>query len=227
MRIVATGTAVRNDTPRGCGPAPGTGRARADPGHDRPAERPQGLRMIQWHGKPERVPRPHDRSRAAGEAGRGEVRARRGPHRFPGIRGSQGDGEPSPGRRRPGASDAGAGGIDAGEPTSDRLARSPALESLDPRSPTYLYDLLESAIFAEDDGGDPDLWSLGFCVLWVHGLDVETLAAEQSLDLSTRTPCHLSEILDHQIEDGRGAVLLGASRRCAEIPTGRYFRLPY
>lgn len=51
-------------------------------------------------------------------------------------------------------SDAGAGGIDAGEPTSDRLARSPALESLDPRSPTYLYDLLESAIFAEDDGGD-------------------------------------------------------------------------
>jgi len=124
-------------------------------------------------------------------------------------------------------SDAGAGGIDAGEPTSDRLARSPALESLDPRSPTYLYDLLESTIFAEDDGGDPDLWSLGFCVLWVHGLDVETLAAEQSLDLSTRTPCHLSEILDHQIEDGRGAVLLGASRRYAEIPTGRYFRLPY
>ena len=41
-----------------------------------------------------------------------------------------------------------------------------------------------------------------FCALWVHGTDVETLASELSLDLSTRTPCYLSEILDRQIEDG-------------------------
>ncbi|MEU4538153.1 DUF6461 domain-containing protein [Streptosporangium sp. NPDC023825] len=69
------------------------------------------------------------------------------------------------------------------------------------QSRTYLYDLLVSTIFTEglDEG---DLWALGFCALWIKGADLGTLAPAFHLDLDTRTPCYLSEILDHHLDDG-------------------------
>ncbi|WP_433348538.1 DUF6461 domain-containing protein [Microtetraspora malaysiensis] len=69
-------------------------------------------------------------------------------------------------------------------------------------SATYLHDLLVSTIFTEGLDADMDLWTLGFNATWVHGADIETVASHFSLDLSTRTPCHLSDILDHNIDDG-------------------------
>ncbi|TXK40060.1 DUF6461 domain-containing protein [Nonomuraea sp. C10] len=69
------------------------------------------------------------------------------------------------------------------------------------RSRTYLYDLLVSTIFTEGLDED-DLWMLGFCALWIKGTDLDTLAPAFRLDLATRTPCYLSEILDHHIDDG-------------------------
>jgi hypothetical protein len=69
------------------------------------------------------------------------------------------------------------------------------------QSPTYLHDLLVSTLFTEGLDADPDLWSLGFSALWIKGADLEALARAFSLDLATRTPCHLSEILDHNIDD--------------------------
>ncbi|MGW4964786.1 DUF6461 domain-containing protein [Nonomuraea sp. NPDC004186] len=47
-----------------------------------------------------------------------------------------------------------------------------------------------------------DLWALGFSAMWVKGADLDALALDWCLDLATRTPCHLSEILDHNIDDG-------------------------
>lgn len=71
------------------------------------------------------------------------------------------------------------------------------------RPATYLFDLLVSTIFTEDYlDEDRDLWALGFSAIWVHGTDLPTLASDFSLDLTTRTPCSLSEILDHHISDG-------------------------
>ncbi|MFF4775806.1 DUF6461 domain-containing protein [Microtetraspora fusca] len=69
-------------------------------------------------------------------------------------------------------------------------------------SATYLHDLLASTIFTEDLDADMDLWTLGFSAIWVHGADIETVASQFSLDLGTRTPCYLSDILDHNIDDG-------------------------
>jgi hypothetical protein len=70
------------------------------------------------------------------------------------------------------------------------------------RSPTYLHDLLVSTLFTEELDHDMDLWSLGFSALWIKGADLDTLAQAFSLDLSTRTPCHLNEVLDHHGDDG-------------------------
>ncbi|MFD1547283.1 DUF6461 domain-containing protein [Nonomuraea guangzhouensis] len=47
-----------------------------------------------------------------------------------------------------------------------------------------------------------DLWALGFSAIWIKGADLDALAPIYQLDLSTRTPCHLSEILDQNIDDG-------------------------
>jgi hypothetical protein len=70
------------------------------------------------------------------------------------------------------------------------------------RSATYLYDLLESTLFTEGLDDQNDLWSMGFCAVWVQGADIATIAQHYSLDPSTRTPCYLSEVLDHNIDDG-------------------------
>ncbi|WP_433248332.1 DUF6461 domain-containing protein [Streptosporangium sp. CA-135522] len=43
---------------------------------------------------------------------------------------------------------------------------------------------------------------LGFNALWIKGADLDTLAPAFHLDLATRTPCYLSEILDHHLDDG-------------------------
>ncbi|MFI7058350.1 DUF6461 domain-containing protein [Streptosporangium canum] len=69
------------------------------------------------------------------------------------------------------------------------------------QSRSYLYDLLVSTIFTGglDEG---DLWMLGFNALWIKGADLDTLAPAFHLDLATRTPCYLSEILDHHLDDG-------------------------
>ncbi|GLX96526.1 hypothetical protein Hesp01_44760 [Herbidospora sp. NBRC 101105] len=73
---------------------------------------------------------------------------------------------------------------------------------LDPASPAYLYRLLAHTIFVEGVDEDTDLGMLGFEAVWIQGTDVATLAAELELDMDTRLPCHLSEILDHHIDDG-------------------------
>ncbi|GGL50131.1 DUF6461 domain-containing protein [Planomonospora parontospora] len=70
------------------------------------------------------------------------------------------------------------------------------------QSRTHLYDLLVSTIFTEELDAEMDLWALGFCALWIKGADLGTLAPAFHLDLATRTPCHLSEILDHHLDDG-------------------------
>ncbi|MER5426871.1 DUF6461 domain-containing protein [Streptosporangium roseum] len=70
------------------------------------------------------------------------------------------------------------------------------------QSRTYLYDLLVSTIFTEGLDAEMDLWALGFSALWIKGADLDALAPAFHLDLATRTPCHLSEILDHNIDDG-------------------------
>ncbi|MEV4379244.1 DUF6461 domain-containing protein [Streptosporangium sp. NPDC049644] len=70
------------------------------------------------------------------------------------------------------------------------------------RSPTYLHDLLVSTIFTEGLDAEMDLWALGFSAMWIKGADLDALARAFHLDLATRTPCHLSEILDHNIDDG-------------------------
>ncbi|MFC4016179.1 DUF6461 domain-containing protein [Nonomuraea purpurea] len=70
------------------------------------------------------------------------------------------------------------------------------------QSRTYLYDLLVSTLFTEGLDSDMDLWALGFTAIWVKGADLDTLARTFGMDLATRTPCHLSEILDHAIDDG-------------------------
>ncbi|MER5420776.1 DUF6461 domain-containing protein [Streptosporangium roseum] len=69
------------------------------------------------------------------------------------------------------------------------------------QSRTYLYDLLVSTIFTEGLD-EADLWMLGFNALWIKGADLDTLAPAFHLDLATRTPCYLSEILDHHLDDG-------------------------
>ncbi|WP_030455359.1 DUF6461 domain-containing protein [Herbidospora cretacea] len=75
------------------------------------------------------------------------------------------------------------------------------MADLDPDSPGYLYALLESTIFTE--GLDEmDLGALGFAAVWIRGADLATLASEFGLDLATREPCRLSEILDHHLDDG-------------------------
>jgi hypothetical protein len=70
------------------------------------------------------------------------------------------------------------------------------------QSPTYLHDLLASTLFTEGLDAEMDLWSLGFSAIWIKGADLDALARAFSLDLATRTPSHLSEILDHNIDDG-------------------------
>ncbi|WP_062430775.1 DUF6461 domain-containing protein [Herbidospora daliensis] len=75
------------------------------------------------------------------------------------------------------------------------------MTDLDPAAPGYLYALLESTIFTEGLD-ETDLGALGFAALWVKGCDVATLAAEFGLDVTTRDPCRLSEILDHHLDDG-------------------------
>ncbi|MDF2707288.1 MAG: hypothetical protein K0R62_2940, partial [Nonomuraea muscovyensis] len=69
------------------------------------------------------------------------------------------------------------------------------------QSPTYLHDLLVSTIFTEGLDAEMDLWVLGFSAMWIKGADLDALARTFHLDLATRTPCHLSEILDHNIDD--------------------------
>jgi hypothetical protein len=69
------------------------------------------------------------------------------------------------------------------------------------RSPTYLHDLLVSTIFTEGLDAEMDLWALGFSAMWIKGADLDALARTFHLDLTTRTPCYLSEILDHAIDD--------------------------
>ena len=69
------------------------------------------------------------------------------------------------------------------------------------RSPTYLHDLLVATIFTEGLDAEMDLWALGFSAMWIKDMDLETLARSFHLDLATRTPCYLSEILDHNIDD--------------------------
>ncbi len=59
-----------------------------------------------------------------------------------------------------------------------------------------------STLFTEGLDHDPDLWSLGFSAIWIKGVDLGVLAQAFSLDLATRTLCHLSEFLDHHIHDG-------------------------
>lgn len=71
-----------------------------------------------------------------------------------------------------------------------------------PQQETYLYDLLVSTIFTEGLDYEMDLWALAFSVLWVRGTDITTLAEKFSLDPGSRTPCSLSEVLDHNIDDG-------------------------
>ncbi|MFI6817567.1 DUF6461 domain-containing protein [Nonomuraea sp. NPDC050328] len=68
--------------------------------------------------------------------------------------------------------------------------------------PTYLHDLLVSTLFTEDLDAEMDLWALGFSAMWIKGADLDALARDFHFDLATRTPCHLSEILDHAIDDG-------------------------
>jgi hypothetical protein len=70
------------------------------------------------------------------------------------------------------------------------------------QSPTYLHDLLVSTIFTEGLDAEMSLWALGFSAMWIKGADLNALARPFHLDLDTRTPCHLSEILDHAIDDG-------------------------
>lgn len=70
------------------------------------------------------------------------------------------------------------------------------------QSRTYLHDLLVSTIFTEGLDAEMDLWVLGFSALWIRGVDLDALAPAFHLDFATRTPCHLSEILDHNIDDG-------------------------
>ena len=70
------------------------------------------------------------------------------------------------------------------------------------QSRTYLYDLLVSTLFTEGLDGDMDLWALGFSAMWIKGADLDALAADLRMDFASRTPCHLSEILDHAIDDG-------------------------
>ncbi|MEV4747964.1 DUF6461 domain-containing protein [Streptosporangium sp. NPDC049248] len=69
------------------------------------------------------------------------------------------------------------------------------------QSPTYLHDLLASTLFTEGLDGDMDLWALGFSAIWIKGADLDALAPIYQLDLSTRTPCYLNEILDQNIDD--------------------------
>ncbi|MFI0422319.1 DUF6461 domain-containing protein [Spongiactinospora sp. 9N601] len=70
------------------------------------------------------------------------------------------------------------------------------------RSRTYLHDLLVSTIFTEGLDAEMDLWALGFSAIWIKGADLGALATEWHMDPATRTPCHLSEILDRNIDDG-------------------------
>ncbi|MEO3891329.1 DUF6461 domain-containing protein [Nonomuraea sp. B5E05] len=70
------------------------------------------------------------------------------------------------------------------------------------QSPTFLHDLLASTLFAEELDDEMDLWSLGFSAIWTKGADLDALARAFSMDLTTRTPSYLSEILDHNIDDG-------------------------
>ncbi|MGI5268325.1 DUF6461 domain-containing protein [Nonomuraea sp. CA-218870] len=69
------------------------------------------------------------------------------------------------------------------------------------RSSSYLHDLLVSTIFTEELD-DPDLWMLGFSAMWIKGADLDALAAVYGWDLDTRTACYLSDILDHNNNDG-------------------------
>ncbi|MEV0200187.1 DUF6461 domain-containing protein [Nonomuraea sp. NPDC050691] len=69
------------------------------------------------------------------------------------------------------------------------------------QSPTYLHDLLVATIFTEGLDVEMDLWALGFSAMWIKDLDLEALARSFRLNLATRTPCYLSEILDHNIDD--------------------------
>ncbi|MEZ7125378.1 DUF6461 domain-containing protein [Nonomuraea sp. AD125B] len=69
-------------------------------------------------------------------------------------------------------------------------------------SRTYLHDLLVSTLFTEGLDADTDLWALGFSAMWIKGVGLDALAAAFDLDLATRAPCHLSEILDRNIDDG-------------------------
>jgi hypothetical protein len=70
------------------------------------------------------------------------------------------------------------------------------------QSPTYLHDLLVSTIFTEGLDAEMDLWALGFSAMWIKGAGLDAFARTWHLDLATRAPCHLSEILDHNIHDG-------------------------
>ncbi|MEV4186602.1 hypothetical protein AB0J28_34765 [Streptosporangium canum] len=70
------------------------------------------------------------------------------------------------------------------------------------QSRTYLHDLLVSTIFTEGLDAEMDLWALGFSALWIKGATLDALASAFHLDLATRAPCYLSEILDHNIDNG-------------------------
>jgi hypothetical protein len=70
------------------------------------------------------------------------------------------------------------------------------------RSPTYLHDLLVSILFTEGLDADMDLWTLEFSAIWIKGMELDALAPVFSLDLPTRTPAHLSDTLDQNIDDG-------------------------
>ncbi|MET7462894.1 DUF6461 domain-containing protein [Nonomuraea sp. NPDC005501] len=68
--------------------------------------------------------------------------------------------------------------------------------------PTHLHDLLVATLFTEGLDAEMDLWALGFSAMWITGADLDALARDFHLDLATRAPCYLSEILDHAIDDG-------------------------
>ncbi|MEU8379694.1 DUF6461 domain-containing protein [Streptosporangium sp. NPDC048865] len=93
------------------------------------------------------------------------------------------------------------------------------------QSPTYLHDLLVSTLFTEGLDADPDLWELGFSALWIKRVDLDALARTFSLDLATRTPCHLGEILDHHIHD-KSRWVAQVKEWAAVVPAHGYGQFP-
>ncbi|GII77583.1 hypothetical protein Sru01_25650 [Sphaerisporangium rufum] len=75
------------------------------------------------------------------------------------------------------------------------------------QSRSHLHDLLVATIFTEgldaevDEMDEKDLWTLGFSAVWIKGAGIDALAPAFSLDLITRTPCYLSELLERHYDD--------------------------